>query len=633
MDVYEVTGYRTGVDRAGVNFLDPADAFEVLQNGFIYRQVLQSRLGFSQFADRLDDGSRVMGIFENVLPDSTKELLVFSKEFLYVYNSGTDQFDQVAFTSVIAIAGFGITNNEDYISGTTYLTKSGTKRFVFTSRGMNTNGGAGAVYFYESVVGGVKLFTNAVDNPDFQQPAASIGNLLRATMVAWFGERLNLFVPETTVAIYNQGILYSGIRDASGNGDKFNVPGSGMIQCDTYELMKGALINGDIMIMNFQRSNWALEKTRDAFNPYFVRKIPSVLGTDAGFSAVSWAYEVKSAGKTGMVTTDGRRSLRFDDKIPYLTQDEIDQSEFELTYGGFDRVNEQFLFAYRDTTSNLASATQDKVLIYNYKENTWAINDQRFSVFGQTDLGQSLTWDDIDETENPSWARMDETEEVWNKIGITASTQKTLAGDDIGFVYQINQDYDDYFVEITAITQASSAVVTVDPCALQVGDRVIFANVGGMTEIEGMIGNVTAIGTTAGATTSITVDIDSTNFTAYTTGGTVSKLIAFEAEMSPFNPYRQQGRMVYVSHIEFLLNTHGGNCYVDLYEDEEEAPFKPAVLLESNIETTKERQWIPVIVDQEANFITVVMRNESAATQTIITSIRFHCSPGAFTSS
>jgi hypothetical protein len=617
MDVYEVAGYSTGVDRAGVNFLDPKDAFEILRNGFIYRQVLQSRLGFSQFADRLDDGSRVMGIFENVLPDSTKDLLVISKEFLYKYNAGTNQFDQIPMAGSAPVGGFGIVSNEDYVSGTTYLTKTGSQRFVFTGKGMSD------VYFYN----GVNIQSFTLDNPDFQQPAASIGNLIKATNVIWFGERLNFFIPVTTVATYNQGVLYSGIRDAAGNGDKFNVPGSGMIQCDTYELMKGALILGDIAIMNFQRSNWALEKTRDAFNPYFVRKIPSVLGTDAGFSAVSWNYEVKSAGKTGLITTDGRQSLRFDNKVPYLTSDNIDQGEFELTYGGFDRINGQFLFAYRDTESNLSTVTQDKVLVYNYEESTFAINDQRFSVFGQTDQGQDLVWNDIDETQNPSWARMDETEEVWNKIGIEASVQKTLAGDDLGFVYQINTDYDDYFVEITNITQAGSAVVTVDPSAFQIGDRVIFVNVDGMTEINSMIGTITAA-----ALTSITVNIDSTFFTAYTTGGTVSKLIDFEAEMSPFNPYRAEGRKCYISHIEFLLNTNGGDCFVDIYEDEEEVPFKTALLVSAST-TIKAREWITVVVDQESNFLTVVMRNESAGFQTLITSIRFHCSRGAFTSS
>jgi len=639
MDVYEVTGFKTGVDNGGVNFLDPADAFQTLRNGFIYRQVLQSRLGFTQFADRLFDGKRVMGIFENVLPDSTKQLLVVSKDFLYVYNGGTNTFDQVPFNARILALNpaftLGITDNEAYVTGTTYLTKTGSQRFVFTSKGISTaplTGGqkASGVYFYDGTSVG-DFFCN-LDNPDSQEPAASIGDMIRATTVAWFGERLNFFVPVTSVATYNQAVLYSGIRNSSGDGDKFNVAGAGLLESDTYELMKSALILGDVMVMNFQRSSWALKKTRDAFNPYFTQKIPSVLGTDAGFSAVTWAYEVKSAGKPAMVTTDGRASLRFDDKIPNFTTDIMDQVNFELAYGGFDRANEQFLFSFRTALSQLTSVTQDQVLVYNYKEDTWALNDQRFSVYGQTDLGSDLIWNDIDETQNPAWARMDETEEIWNKIGIEASIQKTLAGDDQGFVYQINTDYDDYFVNITNITQAASAVVTVDACALQVGDRVIFVNVEGMTEINNLTGTITAITLTSLATTAITVNIDSTFFTAYTTGGTVSKLIDFEAQMDPFNPYRSTGYKCYVSHIEVLLNTNGGSCYVDVYEDEEEAPFK-TVFMESSDSTTKAREWITMIVDQESNFLTFVLRNENAGFQTIITSIRIHCSRGALTSS
>ena len=616
-DVYEVAGYSEGIDRSGVNFLSPLDSFSSLKNAFIYRQILQSRLGFVQFGTRIPAPVRVMGIFENVLPDGTKELLVVSRFFMSRYNPGTNVFDNVPFTSVDPIGSFSITSNDDYVSGTTYLTKSGGQRFVFTGRGMSD------VFFYDGT--GVKRYTNTTDNPDYQPPPQ--GALTRATSVIWFGERINFFSPVVGGVNYNQGILYSGIRDAAGNGDKFNVPGSGLLSCDTYELMKGAIILGDIVIMNLQRSNWSLEKTRDVFNPYFTRKIPSVLGTDAGFSAVSWNYEVKSGGKTGMITTDGRQSLRFDNKIPYFTADDFDQSLFELTYGGFDRINGQFLFSYRSNDSTLSPLTQNKVLVNNYEESTWSVNDQRFSVFGQTDVGQDLTWSDIDETQNPAWARMDETEEVWNRIGIQASTQKTLAGDDLGFIYEINRDYDDYFVSISNITQASSAVVTIDESAFQVGDRVIFANVEGMTEINSMKGTVTVA-----SVTSITVDIDSSTFTPYTTGGSVSKLIAFEAEMIPFNPYRSKGRRIFMSHVEFQINTNAGDMFVDIYSDEEEAPFKTALVV-SPSNTTKKSIWVNVAVDQESEYLTIVMRNESAGFQTVVTSVRMHCAPGGDTSS
>jgi len=632
MEIYEITGFRSGLDRSGVNFLDPADSFETLKNAYIYRQVLQSRLGFSQFANRLSDGTRVMGLFENILPTGDRELLAISKEFLYRYNTTTNEFDQIPFNArILALDptfNFGIAANDQYVSGTTYLTKDGSQRFIFTGSGMTVAPQTGgqdnsAVFFYDGT--SVGDFFCALDNPDVEEPAASIGDVVRAVAVIYFGERLNFFVPTTTVTTYNQGVLFSGIKDAGGNGDKFNVPGSGLIQFDTSDVLKMAIILGDVIVARFQRSDWTLEKTRDAFNPYFPRKIPSVLGTDAAFSVVQWNYEVKSLGKPGAITTDGRESVRFDNKVPLFTSDDIDQSLFDLCYGGFDRINGQFLFSFRSNLSNLTPLTQDQVLVYNYEESTWSVFDQRFSVFGQTIQGQDLTWDEIDETQNPAWARMDETEEVWNRIGIEAVTQKTLAGDDLGFVYQINQDYDDYFVDVTNITQASAAVVTVEPSAFQIGDRVVFVNVGGMDEINSMKGTVTAA-----SLASITVDIDSRNFTAYTTGGTVSKLINFEAQTIPFNPWRNQGRMINMSHVEFLVDSNAGDMFVDFYIDEESSPFKTAYVASPST-TTKKKVWVAVEVNQEANFITIVMRNESAGFQTLITSIRIHCEPGLLT--
>jgi len=242
--------------------------------------------------------------------------------------------------------------------GTTYLTKAGAKRFVFTGKGMSK------IYFYDGT--NVLDFTNAVDNADYAAPAE--GALTKATKVHWFGERLNFFVPVIGAVPYHQGVLYSGIRDSSGNGDKFNIAGAGILSADTYELMKGTQILGDIIVMKFQSSDWSLEKTRDAFNPYFVKKIPSVLGTDATFSTVSWNYEAKSLGKTGLITTDGRRSVRFDNKIPYFVRDNFDQANIELTYGGFDRATSQFMFAYREKESQFVDETQDKVLVIIMKK-------------------------------------------------------------------------------------------------------------------------------------------------------------------------------------------------------------------------------------------------------------------------
>jgi uncharacterized phage protein (TIGR02218 family) len=72
---------------------------------------------------------------------------------------------------------------------------------------------------------------------------------------------------------------------------------------------------------------------------------------------------------------------------------------------------------------------------------------------------------------------------------------------------------------ITAITKAASAVVTVGTHTFIVGDVVTFSGVVGMTQINGLTGTVTAI-----AATTITVNIASTSFGTYSSGGTVATL-------------------------------------------------------------------------------------------------------------
>jgi hypothetical protein len=644
LDIYEITGFKTGVEHSGVNFLDPPDAFQDITNGYVYRQELKSREGFTQFGNRLADKTRVMGIFEDILPNSTNELLVFSTKFLYKYTSATDSFTQIAFNArILALVPaftLGITDNAAYISGTTYLTKTGTRRFVFTSKDIATapltpGNHASGVYFYDGT--SIGDFFNTTDNPDAQEPSATLGgDITHATKVIAFGERLNFFNPVLGATTYQQGVLYSGIRDAAGNGDKFNTPGSGLLSADTYEIMNGASVNGNIIVMNFEKSNYTLEKTRDAFNPYLIRRIPSTLiGTDAAFSSVSWGGETKSLGRNGMVTTDGRMSLRFDNKIPYFTRDEIDQENINLCYGGFSKSNSQFLFIYRDIFPNFTELTQNRVATYNYEENTWSFYDLRFSCFGQTDQGKSLSWDEIDAVvspNHPSWARWDTTEEIWDKVGVEAYVAKDLAGDNDGFVYRINNDYDDYFVAITNITAAANAVVTVAQSAFKLGDYIVIENAEGMIEINDYINPETGkpIQIIAATDTSITLDINSTNFTAYTGNGSISKVIDFSAEFSPFNPYRAEGRKVYVSYVEILFNTKGSGTTLLAYADEDQSPFK-TVDMEPDNDLTIDRQWIGASINQEANFITFELSEQTWNNQTTIYSVRVHCKRGSLT--
>lgn len=635
MEVFEITGYQTGVSRSGVNFLQPSDSFEDIQDGYIYRQVLQSRKGIALFAPRLDDESRITGIFEFIKPDGSVDLLATDMNYLYKYNTSTAVFDQLSFGgSMAAYGGFSISNNEDYISGTAYPFADGTARFVFTGRGIAANAAGSSIFFYDVANGDVRDYTAVADNADYVAPAA--GALTRATHVLWFNERINFFSPVIAGTEQTQGIIFSGIRNSGGNGDDFNVSGSGTILLDTSEDIRGASILGDRLALNLTRSNWVLEKRGDPFNPYSPRKIPSVIGTDASFSFTQWNNRVLSVGKTGILAMDGRESVRVDNKIPFFTADDMDSPDFELVYGGFDRITNQFLWSYKESEDS--GDTQNKVLSLNYEFGTWSVYNLRFSVFGQTSVGTSLTWDDIEATaEHPEWATWDGTEDIWNKIGLGEEVEKTLAGDDLGFIYALNTGYDDDQENITAITQASQAVLTVDDSAFQVGDEVIVSGVSGMVEINNYdpaddTTEFTPYTVVAATATSITLNVNSTDFTAYTSDGLISRVISFEAKTVPFNPYREQGRRCFISYVEFLLNTNGGFLYVDIFMDEQTTPFKENVLIKPNNTVQQSRQWVSLAVDQDANFFTFKLRQKSPAFGVELTSMRIHANPGGLTS-
>lgn len=622
MQVYEITGYQTGVSKEGVNYLQPSDSFQEIRNGYIYRQVLQSRKGFQQFSTTaLADGTRVMGIFEHVLNDNSTELLAVSKTTLYKYNEGTDTFDAIPFAGSVG-AGFTIVSDANYVSGTTYPFKDGTDRFLFTGPGLSD------IYSYNGT--DVRSFT--LDNADYQAPAA--GAITGAWFIQRFGERLNLFNPTVNAVKNPQMVLFSAIRSSTGNGDKFNTAGSGNVVADTSEYINGASVLGNDIVVNFSRSNWLLEKTRDAFNPYIIRKIPSVLGTDAPFSAVSWSDRTISLGKTGIIATNGRESKRIDNKIPEFTSNDIQSSTFNMTYGGFDRDTSQFLFSYQNVDA--VESTQNKVLVNNYEEGTWSVYDQRFSVFGQTELGFNTVWNAIDENQDPSWLRWDTTEEIWSEIGVNETVQKTLAGDNDGFIYQLNKDYDDYFATITGISKATSAVVSTSNQAIKEGDLVVVSNVTGMTEMNNFdpsnnIASFEPYTVISSTSSTVTLNINSTEFTTYGSGGSISKIIDFEARTIPFNPYRSEGRMCYISYVEFLINTNSGGLLVDVFSDEYESPFIENVIVKPT-SIIKSREWVTMSVNQEANFLTFVMKQKSPSVQIQLTNMRIHCRPGGVAS-
>lgn len=623
MDVFEITGYRSGVAKDGVNYLEPADSFEEIEDGYIHRQVLQSREGIQPFANAKVD-SRIMGIYGFITAAGTRQLLVFSKTKVYLYAGGawiTLTFSAAA-QAALGGTSLNITDDSAYISATLYRDTSYAPRLVFCSKGL-----AGIFFYDGSTI--IKLFTDKpTDNPDYTAPAT--GTLDKAHQVQYFAKRLCLWAPTLGGTEYTQAFVYSARRDV-GSGDNFNTPGAGLSELDTNDTFGGSGILGKSMVALMGRSSWIVDSTGDNLNPFVTRKIPGPLGTDAEFSASFWDDSITSLGKSGIISTAGRESKRVDNKIPYFTKRGIDQDLFKLTAGGFDWEVGQFLFSYVESGSE--ETTQNKVLVRNYEEDSWSTYDLRLTVFGDTQVTTGYVWDDIRAANNPEWVTWDTTTDVWNEVGDPDTSQKFLAGSNNGWVYQLNKGLDDAVRAITGITAANPAVITVGDHDFDVGQQVAIANVVGMTEINnydpvtpstiGTLYNITAV-----TATEITVDVDASQYTAYGSAGIVLVPIRFKAKTVPFNPYRPKGKRCYISYVEFLLDNTGGYMDVTVYSDQEDTPIIQDVRVSSSLSEGQKTQWHAMSINHEADFFTFEFKQFNPGVRFRQTSMRIHAEAG-----
>lgn len=106
--------------------------------------------------------------------------------------------------------------------------------------------------------------------------------------------------------------------------------------------------------------------------------------------------------------------------------------------------------------------------------------------------------------------------------------------------------------DISTISKASAAVVTLKEYhSMIIGDQVLFASVGGMTQINGLTGTISAV-----SPLSITVNIDSTGFSSFTSGGTATPVtprdikyttVYTEAQLREFT-YGQQDSTLSIAH-------------------------------------------------------------------------------------
>jgi hypothetical protein len=349
-----------------------------------------------------------------------------------------------------------------------------------------------------------------------------------------------------------------------------DIPGSGSaIDAPTTEEIITAEFVKDRLIVFFERSTYELAYTGNQAYPFVWNKLNNELGAESTNSVVPFDNVCLGVANTGIHQCNGSQVSRIDNSIPSQVF-EVQESNngVERVSGIRDYFVEMVYWTFPDQSASSDFPYPSKVLIYNYQTGTWAINDDSFTVFGYwfQPQGVAVTWDSLTVT----W----DSDVSWDGGSVQSQYRQVLAGNQEGYIVIVDADQPTNApaLQITNITYSGLTVTfNVIDHNLRDGYYVLIQNIIDNGNIGTILNNTIYYAEVIDANNfSITVPqnpITPIVFTGtYQGGGTLALVSKIDAYTKEFNFYEKEGRNVYVSKVDFMVDSEAlGQIQVNYY--------------------------------------------------------------------
>jgi hypothetical protein len=193
--------------------------------------------------------------------------------------------------------------------------------------------------------------------------------------------------------------------------DKFGFGGS--IDAPTSEAITGCTFVKNTLIVDFEYSTWQLRYVGEYGLPFIWERISSDFGSGSTFSGVLFDNHRLNVGDVGITAGNAIGVDRIDLEIPdqvFDIQDEQTNNGAQRVWGVRDFQRELIFWNYPDAQSQSIPGVPiifpNKVLLYNYRNNTWAIFRDSVTCFGTFQIQSAVTWSDLEITwddEKTTW--------------------------------------------------------------------------------------------------------------------------------------------------------------------------------------------------------------------------------------
>ncbi len=347
---------------------------------------------------------------------------------------------------------------------------------------------------------------------------------------------------------------------------------AGFIDATTEEAIISAEFIKDRLMVYFERSTWELAYTGNEIQPFNWYKINTELGSESTFSIVQFDKFVIGIGQTGIHSCNGSNVSRIDNAIPdQIFQITNAKNGFKRVAGIRDYFVEMIYWAFPNSAQE-ADDYPNKVLVYNYKNQTWAINDDTITAFGYFEQQLDTTWASAKFT----WV---ETNNTWTSGVLQSEFRQVIAGNQEGYVFLILPDRSSNaaVLQITNMTYDSieqTLILTIINHNLEVS----------IPEFPSYIALNGAIGVTytgPGIYEVVSIDDQDTvrvlltgdpptfipSFTGtYQGGGTAALVSCINFMTKQWNFYGEQGKNAAIAKIDFNVDkTTAGQITVDYF--------------------------------------------------------------------
>lgn len=258
--------------------------------------------------------------------------------------------------------------------------------------------------------------------------------LVTARILIQFKNRLLAFnIVDSLGGVYPNKLIWSWIGDPTDPAafNKDIVGNGGYLFASTPESIISVAAIRDQLIVKFERSTFRLLYTGNDNLPFVFQKINTDLGCESQFSMITFDKGILSVGDKGICLDDGQGVARIDMKIPNIVFNIKNKDEGIARVSGIREFSSELAYwAYTEANQadGVSSIFPNKVLVYNYINNTWAQFDDSFTCYGMYQKKQDKTWDEYVED---TW---DDSNFVWDAGAQQSLFPDIVAGNQDGFV-------------------------------------------------------------------------------------------------------------------------------------------------------------------------------------------------------